>query len=118
MSRVLVVDDERPVAAALSRILRRAGHEVELAASGAEALQRLAGFAPDLLISDYRMPQMSGVELLDEVARRLPGCKRVLISGEAELRSFGGTAPPHAVLAKPWDNEALLAAVQALLEPG
>jgi len=61
---VLVVDDEDGIRHALDRFLKRLGYRVLQAASGAEALERQAADSPDVMLSDIRMPNMSGVELV------------------------------------------------------
>jgi two-component system, NtrC family, sensor kinase len=65
-ARVLVIDDERQVAAALKRLLRR--HEVTLAGSGEEARELLAKKAFDVIVSDVMMPDFSGIDLYMELA--------------------------------------------------
>jgi DNA-binding NtrC family response regulator len=62
--RLLVVDDEATARRALSTLLRDDGYEVDVAASGEEALEHLARAAPDMLLTDVRMPGIDGVELL------------------------------------------------------
>ncbi|MBI5515335.1 MAG: sigma-54-dependent Fis family transcriptional regulator [Deltaproteobacteria bacterium] len=62
--RLLVVDDESTARRALATLLTDDGYQVETAGSGEEGLERLAAFAPDVLITDVRMPGMDGVELL------------------------------------------------------
>jgi DNA-binding NtrC family response regulator len=62
--RLLVVDDESTARRALATLLTDDGYQVETAGSGEEALERLAAFAPDVLLTDVRMPGMDGVELL------------------------------------------------------
>src|SRR5438132_8464516 len=61
---VLVVDDEDGIRQALDRFLTRLGYRVIQAASGAEALERQSSDSPDVMLSDIRMPNMSGVELV------------------------------------------------------
>ncbi|MFL5303481.1 MAG: response regulator [Anaeromyxobacteraceae bacterium] len=114
---VLIVDDEPEVAKALRRILIRRGFAVETVTSAAEALDRLDPLAPDIVISDYRMPGMKGPELLDEVKRRAPAVARFLISGQMALGDAAGgvSAAGHRMLPKPWDNDELVAALHAAL---
>jgi two-component system response regulator AtoC len=70
MRRVLVVDDEENVRLALTTLLRKHGYEVEVAGNGREALELLGRFGPDFVLTDVRMPQMSGVDLLAEIKAR------------------------------------------------
>jgi CheY-like chemotaxis protein len=115
--KVLIVDDEPEVAKALRRMLTRRGFDVETVTSAAEALERLEPLAPDIVISDYRMPGMKGPDLLDEVKRRAPAAARFLISGQTALGDAAGgvSAAGHHVLPKPWDNDELVAALNAAL---
>ena len=70
--RVLVVDDVRLVLTSLRRLLERAGFEVEAAESGADALALLGRTEVDVVLSDFMMPGMNGIELLREVAAKWP----------------------------------------------
>ncbi len=72
LKRVLVVDDEENIRLMLGTLLRREGHEVTVAASADEALAALAKKEFDVLLSDIRMPQMSGLDLLDKVQEIRP----------------------------------------------
>ena len=117
MARILIVDDEVHVIGALRRLLRREGFTIEAALTGEEALQKLATFQADVVISDFRMRGMSGLELLGKVLDRAPTTVRVLISGHADLSSSSGQ--PGGVIShfisKPWDDARLVADVRALL---
>jgi len=119
---ILCVDDERPILSALRRLLRRTGHPVLLAGSGAEALQILAARGDDdpvaLVISDMRMPQMSGAELLEQVAQRWPDSQRILLTGQADLDATVAAINEGRIcryLNKPWGDRELLEAVAAAL---
>jgi two-component system chemotaxis response regulator CheY len=75
MKPVFLVDDSPTMLASMAGVLGQAGIAVEKAANGEEALGRLrAGPAPRLLITDYHMPGMNGVELIREV-RKLASCR-------------------------------------------
>jgi DNA-binding NtrC family response regulator len=117
MARILIVDDEVHVVGALRRLLRREGFSIDVALNGEEALEKLGTFHPDVVISDFRMRGMNGLELLGHVLRLAPTAVRVLISGHADLSSSGGQ--PGSVIShfisKPWDDERLVADVRALL---
>ena len=118
MSKILLVDDEIQIAKALGRLLRREGYEVEQAASGAEALEKLSAFVPDLVISDFRMAGMNGAELLAEVRKRCPLALRLILSGYADLRSFLSSINEGEIcrfVTKPWDDATLLALLRQLL---
>lgn len=80
--RILVVDDEPIIREVSSAVLSKEGYEVRTADGGFSALAELRRSLPDLIISDLRMPNMSGFELLSVVRRRFPHIPVVAISGE------------------------------------
>ena len=86
--RILVVDDEPTILTTSSAILGGKGFEVRTAKDGFAGLVELRRSLPDLIISDLRMPNMSGFELLSIVRRRFPHIPVIAISGE-----FNGNAP-------------------------
>ena len=67
---ILLVEDEPNARRGLKALLEQEGFEVVAAADGQEALELLAGFGPDVVLTDVRMPKMSGLELLAELQRR------------------------------------------------
>jgi two-component system, response regulator PdtaR len=83
MRRYLIVDDNRDFAENLAEILRDAGDEVAIAASGPEALSLVRGTCFDALITDMRMPLMGGAELVHEVRRLDPGLAALVITAHA-----------------------------------
>jgi CheY-like chemotaxis protein len=86
--RILVVDDEPVVRETSAKVLATKGYEVRTAEDGFAALAALRRSLPDLVISDLRMPNMSGFELLAVVRRRFPHIPLIAISGE-----YKATAP-------------------------
>jgi|ERR1041385_8107223 CheY-like chemotaxis protein len=80
--RVLVVDDDPRVLQVSRLILEAKGYEVKTATDGFEALVELRRSLPDVIISDLKMPNMSGFELLSVVRRRFPHIPVIAISGE------------------------------------
>jgi CheY-like chemotaxis protein len=81
-TRVLVVDDEPIILETMSAILKSAGFVVRTAEHGFAALVTLRKMPPDIIISDLRMPEMSGFEFLSVVRRRFPHIPVIAISGE------------------------------------
>ncbi|GAB2180586.1 hypothetical protein DLREEDagrD3_08090 [Denitratisoma sp. agr-D3] len=107
---LLLVDDEPNVLSALRRLLRRENYRVLTAASGAEALEILAREPVWVVISDERMPGMSGIELMSRVRSLYPNTIRIILSGYTELATVTDAINRGAVwkyLTKPWDDEAL-----------
>jgi HD-like signal output (HDOD) protein/ActR/RegA family two-component response regulator len=84
--RVLFVDDEPNILQGLKRMLRPLRHEWELAfaESGREALEIMTQKPFDIVISDMRMPVMSGLELLEQIKERYPHAVRIVLSGESD----------------------------------
>lgn len=116
---VLFVDDEARILSALQRGLRREGYRILVAPSPERALEVLDAEAVDVLVTDQKMPGMSGLQLLEQVASRWPGIRRVLITGWPE------EIPPEriaaldirALLPKPWDDAVLKRVLQKLTAP-
>jgi CheY-like chemotaxis protein len=115
LSRILVVDDEPDLRFILRRIFERAGHEVVDAGQGADALERIHGSLPDLVVTDMMMPVMGGAELI----RRLRADPATAHLSILAVTGNGNGACPDAadaVLDKPYQADEILAAVNALLE--
>lgn len=82
---ILVVDDEPSITVALAKSLRRQGYECVTAGSAEEALKRVSLERPDLVISDVRMPGMTGLELLKEAKRRDVDLQFIVMTAYAEI---------------------------------
>ncbi|RZI78652.1 MAG: EAL domain-containing protein, partial [Rubrivivax sp.] len=105
---LLLVDDEDNIVSSLKRLLRRDGYHIVTANSGAQGLQRLAENAVDVIISDQRMPGMTGVEFLRRAKELYPETVRLVLSGYTELQSITDAINEGAIykfLTKPWDDE-------------
>jgi CheY-like chemotaxis protein len=87
--KVLVVDDEHNARLALCELLREEGYDVAWAGDGAEALKRVTTFRPEVVLSDVKMPGMSGLELREELAARAPAPVVVLMSAYPQYRPDG-----------------------------
>jgi len=118
--RILIVDDEQSVLKSVSRCFLDTPYEVFTAVSGNEALELLQQQGPvDLVISDFRMPGINGVEFLRQVMKRWPDTKRVILSAYTDsdiLLSALNEGRVHRYVTKPWKNELLLEVVKALLD--
>ena len=109
---LLLVDDEEDIGAALARLLRPYGYRILRAKSGREGLALLAQNEAGVVVSDQRMPEMSGVEFLTRVRELYPDTVRIVLSGYADLDSVTDAINRGAIykfLTKPWDNETLCA---------
>ncbi|KQW12030.1 hypothetical protein ASC98_19735 [Rhizobacter sp. Root1238] len=111
---LLLVDDEENIVSSLRRLFRRDGYHIVTAHSGAEGLQRLAEVNVDVIVSDQRMPGMTGVEFLRRAKELYPDTVRMVLSGYTELQSITDAVNEGAIykfLTKPWDDERLRAHV-------
>ena len=117
-ARLLVVDDERSMRELLSIVLRREGYDVSLAENGRMAIDRLERGRFDLLISDIKMPDMSGVDVLRAAKRIDPDIVGIMITAFAaadtaiEAMRLGA----HDYLSKPFDVDELKIKVRNALE--
>jgi len=110
---ILIVDDNPNMSSLLSEMLEVFDYQSVRASDGQDALQKLANGEFSLVITDMRMPNMSGMELLREVKGKFPEVPVVLISGYAvsDVEDETGAARPDGFLAKPFmmsDIEKLL----------
>jgi DNA-binding response OmpR family regulator len=117
--RVLIVDDEANIVAALDYLLRRSGYEVSIAATGDEALRQVEAFGPDLVLLDVMMPQKSGYEVCRRIRERPEWgtVKIVMLSAkgrEAEV-SKGMSLGADLYVTKPFSNAELVARIRELL---
>ncbi len=117
-TRILAVDDEQRGVELLAQALRRLG-QVDGAMSADEAWEMFQRERYDLVVSDQRMPGMSGVELLSRVAEVRPGCGRMLVTGYADLESTIdaiNAGRVHAYVSKPCDPRDLRESVRGVLD--
>lgn len=111
---VLCVDDERSILKSLHRLFVGKPFKVQLANSGAEALKIMESMPVQVIISDMRMPEMSGAQFLSEAAKMQPNSYRILMTGYADLASTVAAiniGKIHRYVQKPWDNAELLGLV-------
>ena len=116
---LLLVDDDQNVLKALRRLFRHENYVVYLAAGGAEGLDILRRHAVDLIISDMRMPEMSGAEFLAHVVEQWPETVRILLTGYADLQSTIDAINKGRIFSycnKPWNDEELKLLVRNALE--
>ncbi|HLY38795.1 MAG TPA: sigma-54 dependent transcriptional regulator [Candidatus Binatia bacterium] len=117
-SRILVVDDEARMAEVVAAALRRAGHECETCASAEAALAALDERSVDVVVTDWKMPGMDGVELLRRVHARRPGLPVILLTAHGTVPSAVAAMRDGAFdyVTKPFDNDELRATVARALE--
>ncbi|GAB4254103.1 MAG: hypothetical protein Kow0065_00760 [Methylomicrobium sp.] len=116
---LLLVDDEINIVNALKRSLRRDGYQILTANSGVEALAVLAEHRVGVIVSDQRMPQMSGADFLSEAKALYPDTVRIMLSGYTDLESVTSAINEGAIykfLTKPWDDEVLRDTIRKAFE--
>ena len=118
MGRILLCDDEESLCRSLGRILRAAGHEV-VTQNGEQGLARLRLERFDLILTDIRMPDVSGFDILAAARLHAPGTPVIAMSGSAEIPD--AVRAMHAgardFLIKPFETRTLEESVAALLKP-
>jgi FixJ family two-component response regulator len=105
-----VVDDEENVLRSLVRLLRNDGYRIHTANSAREGFEVLSATKIGVIISDERMPEMSGVEFLSKVKDLYPDTVRIVLSGYTDLKSVTKSVNEGAIykfLTKPWDDDVL-----------
>jgi two-component system chemotaxis response regulator CheY len=118
--KILIVDDSKAMRMIVRRTLRQAGfggHDVTEASNGKEALDAIRGEAPDLVLSDWNMPEMTGIELLD--ALRAAGINVnfgfVTTERTTEMRDRASSSGAKFLIVKPFTPEDFQAALTPLL---
>jgi CheY-like chemotaxis protein len=118
MGRILVIDDESNIRLMIKLALQHVGHSVETATDGQEGLEKFGnGEAVDLVLLDYRMPGLSGMEVLREIRTREPSARVAIITafGTVDLAEEAMRAGAIDFLRKPFTAEVLREAVEAAL---
>jgi len=109
-SDILIVDDDVNVLRALERLLRRDGHTLHLAESGAAAFQVLEHHSVAVILCDQKMPEMDGATVLAEAYRRQPDTVRIALAAHTDLAAALATVNAAHVryfLLKPWNDDDL-----------
>jgi response regulator RpfG family c-di-GMP phosphodiesterase len=116
---LLCIDDEPNILAALRRLFRAEGYRVLVAESGAAGLALLEQESVDMVISDMRMPEMTGAKVLEQVCQQQPDVIRILLTGYADIQSIQAainTGEIYRYIAKPWDDNDMLLTVRQAFE--
>jgi len=126
VERILIVDDEPGILHALQRLLHHglttpdgSRYQVDECANGAVALEQARRHVYALAISDYRMPEMNGVDFLTSLRTLQPECERIILSGQTDLNALVRAVNDAAIasfIAKPWADFELLSTVRRVLQ--
>lgn len=117
--RVLVVDDDDDVRTIICAILIEAGYNVYEACDGLEAVDALKKRRYDALLTDYHMPKMDGLELLDLTQAMWPDLPVILASSDSLLTDHMGNSlldPVYALLEKPFERSELLGVIRSAID--
>lgn len=119
--RVLLVDDEQSIALVLRGVIEDLGYEARAAYSGEEALEILKGWNVDLLITDIKMPEMDGFELLRTLQKddKNAGMKYVILTAYNDIQAIQKAKKEFGIeyyITKPFDLNTLEAAVDNLMK--
>lgn len=107
---LLILDDEDNILRSLKRLLRRDGYRILATTSAAEAFRILASESVQVVLSDQRMPEMTGTEFFSRVKLLHPGTVRIILSGYTDLDSVTDAINRGAIykfMTKPWDDDQL-----------
>jgi CheY-like chemotaxis protein len=117
MARILIAEDEEALRGFVRRALADVGHDVTVAADGAEALDLLGRGKFDLMLADIKMPVMDGIALALAAARDYPDLVILLMTGYADQRerAHGLDALIHDVITKPFTLAEIRLAVASAL---
>ena len=118
--KILFVDDEPQVLKAMRRVFRQENYQLLTAGSAQEALSLLAAHQPvQVVVSDHRMPGMTGAQLLKQVKAQYPKTIRIMLTGYADVDAVMGAVNEGAVykfITKPWNDHDLRLTVSLALE--
>lgn len=118
--RIIFVDDEKNVLKSLERLFMDEEYDIYTAASGEEGLEVIDTSGPfQLVVSDYRMPSMNGVDFLSEVCRRWPDTERIILSGYADTSAIVAAINEGQIykfVAKPWNDDELLQTIRDVID--
>lgn len=117
MAQILLAEDDDSMREFLARALRRAGHQVEAVADGAEAMTALDSTPFDLLLADVVMPGLDGIELARRAGQAQPGLRVMFITGFAAVALKARAQAPQGarVLSKPFHLRDLVSQVDQML---
>ena len=120
MAKLLVIDDQSSIRTTLKDILEMEEHSVELAEDGAQGVKKFSQENYDLVLTDIKMPNMDGIEVLQEIQKTRPECPVIMISGHGDIDTAVKCIKSGAFdfIEKPLDLNRLLITIKNALEKG
>lgn len=119
MTNIVLIDDEVRILNSLHRMLRLRGWNITTYSSPQKALEALAGSDVDVVISDYRMPDMDGAEVLKHVRSLCPDAMRIIMSGQADMEGVLkaiNEAEIYRFITKPWTDAEFIMVIESALQ--
>lgn len=119
-AHILIVDDECRLAQCLAMTLEDEGYRVSVAHDGVEGLKCARSLAPDLIVLDWNMPQLSGLEVCQHLRQAGNAVPIVLATGRSDRisQTLGLRAGADAYIVKPYNIDEMLSAISQLLDRG
>mgnify|MGYP002353987732 CR=1 FL=1 len=117
--RLLLVDDEENILKSIRRVLRRGEWDIETATDAEAGLRTLERFQPEVVISDFRMPGMNGVDFLTRVKQQEPRAQRIMLTGQADQQAIEEAINRSEIfrfISKPWNDSHLVLTVKSAFE--
>lgn len=116
--KILAIDDEEIVRKSCERILRPAGYDIDTSADGMNALRMIGAKKYDLVLTDLKMPNMDGLEVMAAIKKRLPSAKVIIVTGYSTLDNAvkATLTGAYNYIEKPFSPESLLSVVREALK--
>ena len=119
LKTILFVDDELQILRSITRLFMDTEYSIVIAESGKEALDILENQKVDVIVSDMRMPNMTGYELLSQVKKRFPNIVRIILSGFSDERIVFDALQKNIAklyILKPWENNVLINTIEKVFQ--
>ena len=115
--KILVVDDDKDMCSVISTVLKEEGYKVDKVYDGGQAIKKINARGYNLMILDYKLPDMDGIDVLKEVRKAEPALKIIMISayGSPSIKSMAKKLGVYRFLDKPFDVKRLVRVVKDAL---
>lgn len=116
---ILIVDDEIQIVNALKRVIQLMNHEILTATGPEEAMRIMVDLKPDIVICDYNMPNINGIDVLKYAKKVIPNAARVLMTGYSDVSIAISAINEGSIfyyISKPWKNDDITSMIQRVLE--